>query len=61
VFVQWIRSDAREAARFDRAADRSERRAAAGRPDESDELTRYNAYLAGLARRDASRNEDGRT
>ena len=37
---QWIRSDEREQARVDRAADRAE---AAG---EDDELARYNAYLS---------------
>jgi putative copper resistance protein D len=43
VFVQWARSDARDASRSDRAADRV---SAAGRDDEMDE---YNAYLASLS------------
>ncbi|GAA0580268.1 cytochrome c oxidase assembly protein [Paractinoplanes ferrugineus] len=47
---QWIRSDEREQARLDRAADRAE---AAG---EQDELARYNAFLAAAA--DASRRAD---
>lgn len=42
VFVQWVRGDAREARRTDRAADRA---AGAG---VDDELARYNAYLARL-------------
>jgi cytochrome c oxidase assembly factor CtaG/putative copper export protein len=41
---QWIRSDEREQARVDRAADRAE---AAG---EDDELARYNTYLSTLSR-----------
>ena len=40
VFVQWARSDAREASRFDRASD--------------DELDRYNARLARLEARSAA-------
>jgi cytochrome c oxidase assembly factor CtaG/putative copper export protein len=43
---QWIRSDEREQARLDRAADRAE---ASG---EDDELARYNAFLADAASRD---------
>lgn len=42
VFVQWVRSDAREATRTDRGSDRV---SAAGRPGELDD---YNAYLAQL-------------
>jgi cytochrome c oxidase assembly factor CtaG/putative copper export protein len=41
---QWIRSDEREQARLDRAADRAE---AAG---EDDELARYNAFLSTVSR-----------
>ena len=44
---QWVRSDEREQARLDRAADRAD---ASG---EDDELARYNAFLAAAA--DASR------
>ncbi|MBA4609038.1 bifunctional copper resistance protein CopD/cytochrome c oxidase assembly protein [Aeromicrobium sp. Marseille-Q0843] len=44
IFVQWFRSDSREATRSDRAADR----------DDDAALEQYNAYLAGL-RDDASR------
>jgi putative copper resistance protein D len=49
VFVQWARSDAREASRFDRAND--------------DELDRYNARLAQLQARSAAaeRSPTGRT
>jgi cytochrome c oxidase assembly factor CtaG/putative copper export protein len=49
VFVQWARSDAREASRFDRAND--------------DELDRYNARLAQLEARSAAaeRSPTGRT
>lgn len=43
VFVQWVRSDTREARRTDRASDRL---TDAG---EDDEHARYNAYLASLA------------
>jgi putative copper resistance protein D len=48
VFVQWARSDAREASRFDRASD--------------DELVRYNARLAQLEARSsaAERSPSGR-
>jgi cytochrome c oxidase assembly factor CtaG len=52
VFVQWTRTDARDAARFDRDADRASRRAAAGNTPVDDELSRYNTYLASLAERD---------
>ncbi|WP_232050100.1 cytochrome c oxidase assembly protein [Actinoplanes sp. OR16] len=45
---QWIRSDEREQARLDRAADRA---AAAG---EEDELARYNAFLAAASTRERS-------
>jgi cytochrome c oxidase assembly factor CtaG len=45
LLVQWTRSDQRTARRLDRAADR----------DDDAELTAYNAMLAELARRDASR------
>jgi cytochrome c oxidase assembly factor CtaG/putative copper export protein len=44
---QWIRSDEREQARLDRAADRAE---ASG---EEDELARYNAFLAGASARES--------
>ena len=53
VFVQWTRTDAREAARFDRDADRASRRAVSAGAPVDDELSRYNAYLASLADRDA--------
>jgi putative copper resistance protein D len=43
---QWIRSDEREQARLDRAADRAE---ASG---EEDDLARYNAFLAAAAAQD---------
>ena len=46
IFIQWWRSDYREARRHDRAEDR---KAAAGDSD----LERYNAYLAQLHARDA--------
>jgi cytochrome c oxidase assembly factor CtaG len=49
VFVQWVRSDAREARRVDRAADR------AGDAD----LEHYNAWLARLDA--AEREREGRT
>ncbi|MET0467278.1 MAG: cytochrome c oxidase assembly protein, partial [Aeromicrobium sp.] len=39
IFVQWFRSDTREATRSDRAADR----------DDDAALEQYNAYLAGLS------------
>jgi len=45
LLVQWTRSDQRTARRLDRAADR----------DDDAELAAYNAMLAELARRDASR------
>ncbi len=45
-FIQWMRDDSRESKRIDRASDRA---AAMG---EEDELTKYNKYLAGLAKRD---------
>jgi putative copper resistance protein D len=48
VFIQWIRSDEREARRIDRQLDREARVAA--RAD--GEFTAYNAYLAALAERD---------
>jgi putative copper resistance protein D len=55
VFVQWSRTDAREAARFDRAADRAAGRAGRGTDDGApaadDELATYNARLAALAAR----------
>ncbi len=52
IFVQWTRTDANEAARFDRDADRARRRAASDGAPVDDELSRYNAYLASLAARD---------
>ena len=45
-FLQWIRSDEREAGRIDRASNRAK---ALG---EKDELDHYNDYLARLAKRD---------
>lgn len=67
VFVQWIRSDQREAERFDRVADRAQRRTssgnAAGTPAGSDPLADYNAYLAALAAQDAQddrRRDEGK-
>jgi putative membrane protein len=45
LFAQWSKSDEREARRTDRKADR----------DGDSELADYNAYLAGLASRDARR------
>jgi cytochrome c oxidase assembly factor CtaG len=54
IFVQWARADHREATRLDRTADRAEARIA-GRAvptevePETDEFSRYNAYLAALA------------
>lgn len=47
IFVQWVRSDAREARRLDRAADRAE---ATG----DSELAAYNRYLAGLHAHDVA-------
>jgi len=38
IFIQWFRSDTREAARNDRAADR----------DDDAELEKYNAYLRAM-------------
>ncbi|MGZ4639842.1 MAG: cytochrome c oxidase assembly protein, partial [Actinomycetes bacterium] len=67
VFVQWSRSDRREADRFDRAADRAATRAASrSEPAEpgDDALADYNAYLARLAARDETmreRDEKGTT
>lgn len=49
LFVQWTRDDAREAKRLDRASDRS---VAKG---EDDDLAKYNARLATLAKRDEQR------
>ncbi|ASW55178.1 cytochrome c oxidase assembly protein [Plantactinospora sp. KBS50] len=51
---QWIRSDEREQARLDRAADRA---AATG---EEDELARYNAFLAAAAAADRESRSAGR-
>lgn len=48
-FIQWVRLDAREARRIDRAADRA---AASG---EDDELAAYNAYLQQLADKERER------
>jgi putative copper resistance protein D len=48
VFIQWMRSDEREARRIDRKLDREAQSAAAT----DGELTVYNAYLAALAERD---------
>jgi len=59
--VQWMRSDEREAARFDRQGDRAEAAAAAGSAQDSaadgpeDELAAYNRRLALLAERDERR------
>jgi putative copper resistance protein D len=50
-FIQWVKDDSRESKRIDRAADRAE---ASGSEDEH---TRYNAYLAKLAKRDARLKE----
>lgn len=50
LFIQWTRDDAREAKRIDRASDRAVARG------EEDELAKYNAHLAALARRDEGRN-----
>lgn len=47
VFVQWTRSDEREARRIDRQLDREDRAAAQA----EGQLTAYNAYLAQLAER----------
>ena len=51
-FIQWVRDDARESKRIDRAAARSD---AMGTPDE---LSDYNKYLASLAKRDANLGVD---
>ena len=48
-FVQWMRDDSKEAQRLERS---SARKAAMGQPDE---LAQYNAYLATLAERNASK------
>jgi len=45
LFVQWLRSDRRDAARSDRAAARTPR----AQDEDTDELDAYNAYLARLA------------
>lgn len=45
-FIQWIRSDEREAARIERASNRAKDRG------EKDDLDHYNDYLARLAKRD---------
>jgi len=50
-FIQWVKDDSRESERIDRAADRAE---ASGSEDEH---SRYNAYLAKLAKRDARLKE----
>ncbi|PHX76323.1 MAG: hypothetical protein CK545_00310 [Actinobacteria bacterium] len=50
-FIQWVKDDSRESKRIDRAADRAE---VSGSEDEH---TRYNAYLAKLAKRDAQLKE----
>jgi putative copper resistance protein D len=58
VVVQWVRSDGREARRYDRRADRAEQetrsraRAGAAGPAPHDELAHYNAHLAALHARD---------
>jgi putative copper resistance protein D len=64
IFVQWVRADHRESRRLDRTADRAEARGvrrAAGEatPDEPDELTRYNAYLAALADHESTSRRGG--
>jgi putative copper resistance protein D len=48
LFVQWYRSDSRDAARSDRAAVRT----AAAADGDTDALEAYNAYLGRLAQRD---------
>lgn len=50
-FIQWVKDDSRESKRIDRAADRAE---ASGSEDDH---TRYNEYLAKLAKRDARLKE----
>ena len=61
IFVQWVRSDARDAARADRQFSRPARSAdptargsapAAGSGSGETDLDRYNAYLAALSRHD---------
>ena len=52
-FIQWVRDDARESKRIDRAAARSD---AMGTPDE---LSEYNKYLASLAGREPRNDVDG--
>lgn len=47
LFTQWIKDDAREAKRLDRAADRAVSKG------EDDELAKYNAHLSKLASKDA--------
>jgi cytochrome c oxidase assembly factor CtaG/putative copper export protein len=49
-FIQWSKDDSREAKRLDRASDRAVSKG------EDDELAKYNARLAALAKRDESRN-----
>lgn len=51
LFVQWFRSDRREAARFDRNEDNSE----------DARLAEYNAYLAALSRHDRETGEQRET
>jgi len=50
LFIQWTRDDAREAKRLDRASDRA---VAKG---QDDELSKYNARLAALAKQDERQN-----
>jgi cytochrome c oxidase assembly factor CtaG len=50
LFIQWTKDDAREARRLDRASDRAVSKG------EDDELAKYNARLAALAKRDERRN-----
>ena len=52
---QWIRSDEREQARLDRAADRSES------SGEEDDLARYNAFLAAAAGKSGEAGNFGRS
>jgi cytochrome c oxidase assembly factor CtaG/putative copper export protein len=52
--MQWMRSDEREAARFDRRADR----AAAGDPEVEDELAAYNRRLQAMHARDQRAGTD---
>jgi cytochrome c oxidase assembly factor CtaG len=51
LFIQWTKDDAREARRLDRASDR------ATLQGEDDELAKYNARLAAIAKRDEKRTE----